>query len=119
MTSSAATWRVLSQFGALPRTLVWDQESAIGRWRGRDMCFTAEFPAFRGTLGIGALLCRRGHPEAKGLVERSNGYLESSSLPGRIFEDVGDFNHQLSGWLVRANHPHPRHHQGPTARGHG
>ena len=61
--------------------------SAIGRWRGRDMCFTAEFPAFRGTLVIGALLCRRGHPEAKGLVERSNGYLESSFLPGRIFEE--------------------------------
>jgi transposase len=79
--------RVLSQFGALPRTVVWDQESAIGGWRGRDMCFTAEFPAFRGTLGIGALLCRRGHPEAKGLVERSNGYLESSFLLGRIFEE--------------------------------
>lgn len=96
--------RVLRQFGALPRMVVWDQESAIGRWQGRDMAFTAEFQAFRGTLGIGALLCQRGDPEAKGLVERANGYLETSFLPGRSFDDVADFNRQLSGWLVKANH---------------
>jgi hypothetical protein len=42
-------------------------------------------------------------PEAKGLVERANGYLETSFLPGRSFEDVADFNRQLSGWLRRAN----------------
>ncbi|MDQ6773459.1 MAG: IS21 family transposase [Candidatus Dormibacteraeota bacterium] len=94
---------VLSQFGALPRTVVWDQEAAIGRWRGREMAFTAEFQAFRGTLGIGALLCQRGDPEAKGLVERANGYLETSFLPGRRFDDVADFNRQLSGWLIKAN----------------
>ena len=96
--------QVLTQFGALPRTVVWDQEGAIGRWRGRDMAFTAEFQAFRGTLGIGALLCQRGDPEAKGLVERANGYLETSFLPGRRFEDVADFNRQLTGWLIKANH---------------
>ena len=68
------------------------------------MAFTAEFQAFRGTLGIGALLCQRGDPEAKGLVERANGYLETSFLPGRSFDDVDDFNRQLSGWLVKTNH---------------
>jgi transposase len=96
--------QVLRQFGALPRTVVWDQESAVGRWRGREMSFTADFQAFRGTLGIGALLCQRGDPEAKGLVERANGYFETSFLPGRSFHDVADFNRQLSGWLVKANH---------------
>ncbi len=96
--------QVLRQFGALPRAVVWDQESAIGRWRGRDMVLTREFQAFRGTLGIGAILCQRGDPEAKGLVERANGYLETSFLPGRSFADVADFNRQLSGWLVSANH---------------
>jgi transposase len=96
--------RVLQQFGALPQKVVWDQEGAIGQWRGRTMAFTEEFQRFRGTLGIGAVLCQRADPEAKGLVERANGYLETSFLPGRRFEDAGDFNRQLTGWLVRANH---------------
>jgi transposase len=95
--------RVLEQFGAIPRQVVWDQESAIGRWRRRDMVFTAEFQSFRGTFGMGAVLCQRADPEAKGVVERANGYLETSFLPGRRFEDVADFNRQLSGWLHRAN----------------
>jgi hypothetical protein len=67
------------------------------------MAFTDAFQAFRGTLGMGAVLCQRADPEAKGLVERANGYLETSFLPGRRFEDVEDFNRQLAGWLRRAN----------------
>ena len=94
---------VFGQFRAVPRKLVWDQEPAIGRWRGREMTFTAEFNAFRGTFGMGAVLCQRGDPEAKGLVERANGYLETSFLPGRRFDDVADFNRQLVGWLAKAN----------------
>ena len=94
---------VLSQFGALPRRVVWDQEGAIGQWRGGRMVFTAAFQSFRGTLGIGAQLCRRGDPEAKGLIERANGYFETSFLPGRRFESVADFNAQFTAWLRRAN----------------
>jgi transposase len=69
--------QVLRQFGALPRMVVWDQEGAIGQWRGPHMAFSEDFQRFRGTLGIGARLCQRGDPEAKGLVERANGYLET------------------------------------------
>ena len=94
---------VLRQFGAVPRKAVWDQEGAIGQWRGREMTFTAEFQSFRGTLGMGAVLCQRNDPEAKGLVERANEYFETSFLPGRRFCDVADFNAQLTGWLRRAN----------------
>jgi len=94
---------VLRQFGALPRRVVWDQEGAIGQWRGGRQAFTAEFQSFRGTLGIGAQLCRRGDPEAKGVIERANGYFETSFLPGRSFESVTDFNVQFTGWLRRAN----------------
>jgi len=95
--------RVVEQFGAVPRKVVWDQEGAIGQWRGRQMSFSAEFSRFRGTLGMGAVLCQRADPEAKGVVERANGYFETSFLPGRRFADVADFNRQLSSWLVRAN----------------
>ena len=94
---------VLSQFGALPRRVVWDQEGAVGQWRGSKQVFTAEFQSFRGTLGIGAQLCQRGDPEAKGLIERGNGYFETSVLPGRRFDSVADFNAQFTGWLRRAN----------------
>jgi hypothetical protein len=87
----------------VPRKVVWDQEAAIGKWRGKDMVFTDAFCAFRGTLGMGAVLCQRGDPEAKGVAERTNGYLETSFLPGRRFVDVADFNRQLTGWLHRAN----------------
>jgi hypothetical protein len=67
--------QVLGQFGAVPRKVVWDQEGCIGRWwRGRQV-FTAEFQAFRGMLGRGAVLCGPADPEFKRQVEQGNGYL--------------------------------------------
>lgn len=94
---------VLRQFRAVPRMVVWDQEAAIGQWHGPRMVFTEAFQAFRGTLGMGARLCLRADPETKGIIERNNGYLETSFLPGRRFEDAADFNRQLTSWLVKAN----------------
>ncbi len=90
-------------FGAVPRKAVWDQEGCIGRIRQGKQVLTAEFQSFRGTLGMGATLVGPADPEAKGLVERANGYLETSFLPGRSFDDVADFNRQLGVWLKRAN----------------
>jgi len=94
---------IIDGFGAVPRKAVWDQEGCIGRIRGPKTILTAEYQSFRGTLGMGAILVGPNDPEAKGLVERANGYLETSFLPGRSFEDVADFNRQLAGWLRRAN----------------
>lgn len=94
---------VIGQLGAVPRKVVWDQEGCIGRIRGGRQELTTEFQAFRGGLGMGVVLVGPNDPEAKGLVERANGYLETSFLPGRSFEDVSDFNRQLTGWLSRAN----------------
>jgi hypothetical protein len=36
-------------------------------------------------------------------VERANGYLETSFLPGRSFASPADFNAQLGDWLVLVN----------------
>jgi hypothetical protein len=53
---------------------------------------------------MGMQLCAPADPESKGVVERANGYLETSFLPGRSFEDIYDFNLQLHTWLTkRAN----------------
>jgi hypothetical protein len=49
------------------------------------------------------VICKPGDPEAKGLVERTNGYLERSFLPGRRFSSPADFNSQLGVWLQKAN----------------
>jgi transposase len=99
----AGMLQVLAQIGAVPRCAVWDQEGCIGQWRQGRQVLTAEFQVFRGTLGMNARLCGPADPEAKGLVERANGYLETSFLPGRRFDDVAHFNRQLVGWLRRAN----------------
>ena len=93
----------VAQLGAVPRVLVWDGEGAIGRWRGGRTELTAECQAFRGTLAAKVLVCRPADPEAKGLVERANGYLETSFLPGRTFIGPTDFNDQLQAWLAIVN----------------
>ncbi|MBO4257157.1 IS21 family transposase [Streptomyces griseorubiginosus] len=91
-------WRLLSEWNAVPRMLVWDNEAGVGRGR-----VTGEFAAFAGLLATKIHLCRPRDPEAKGLVERANGYLETSFLPGRHFAGPDDFNTQLAAWLKVAN----------------
>ncbi|WP_034228996.1 IS21 family transposase [Actinotalea ferrariae] len=104
----AGHWELLQAMGGVPAQLVWDNEAAVGSWRAGRPRLTEEFEAFRGTLGISVHQCRPRDPEAKGLVERANGYLETSFLPGRTFTGPGDFNTQLSDWLTRANARHHR-----------
>ena len=99
----AGHWQLLGRLGAVPRALVWDNEAAVGSWHGGRPRLTADFEGFRGTLGIRVIQGRPADPEAKGLVERANGYLETSFLPGRSFVSPADFNAQLEDWLPRAN----------------
>lgn len=104
----AGHWTLLSRLGAVPRALVWDNEAAVGSWRAGRPQLTETMNAFRGCLGIRVIQCRPADPEAKGLVERANGYLETSFLPGRQFASPADFNGQLEQWLDRANQRHHR-----------
>jgi transposase len=104
----AGHWQLLQRLGAVPKALVWDNESAVGSWRAGRPKLTAEFEAFRGMLGIRVVQCKPRDPESKGLVERANGYLETSFLPGRSFASPADFNTQLEQWLTRANIRHHR-----------
>jgi transposase len=99
----AGHWSLLAGWGSVPRALVWDNESAIGSWRDGRPVLTAAMQGFRGALGINIIQCRPRDPEAKGLVERANGYLETSFLPGRTFTSPEDFNTHLTGWLILAN----------------
>jgi transposase len=92
-------WALICEVGRVTRTLVWDRESAIGG-TGRVSVPAA---AFAGTLATRIKLAPPRDPEFKGMVERNNGFLETSFLPGRTFASPVDFNTQLAGWLVRAN----------------
>ena len=92
-------WTLISQLGRVPKVLVWDRESAIGG-TGK---VTVPAAASAGTLATRILLAPPRDPEFKGIVERANGYLETSFLPGRRFTSPADLNIQLADWLGRAN----------------
>jgi transposase len=92
------------ELGRSPRVGVYDGEPAISVRRGRRLIYTQDYLRLKGTLGMGSIVLAKGHPERKGVVERTNGYLETSFLPGRSFADRDDFNTQLSDWLdTKAN----------------
>lgn len=107
----AALLRCLVRIGGLPKTLVWDREGALHAGGGRP---TEAFAAFCGQLAIGWYFCAPADPEAKGLVERSHGFLETSFEPARRFAGPLDFQEQLDRWYAeRAN---LRFHRGIRAR---
>jgi hypothetical protein len=104
----AGWWQLLQGLGGVPRVLVWDGEGAVGQRRRRQTFLTEQAHGFRGVLGAKVLIYDPGDPEAKGLVERANGYLESSFLPGRTFHSPADFKAELADWLALVNRRCPR-----------
>jgi transposase len=99
----AGWWRLMVGLEAVPRTLVWDGEGAIGRWRGGKTELTLDCQGFRGVLGTKVIVLKPREPEHKGIVERAHDYLERSFLPGRTFAGPDDFNAQPQGWLAIVN----------------
>jgi transposase len=92
--------RCLEQLGALPQTLVWDRQSGLHATDGRP---TEAFAAFCGQLKVDWHFCQGCDPQAKGVVERLQGYAETNFEPGRRFANELDFQDQLDGWLAKAN----------------
>ena len=95
----AGMWEILCRWDRVPKALLWDREAAIGG-SGK---LTGLAASFAGTLATRIKLAPARDPETKGIVERANGYLETSFLPGRLFASPDDFNTQLSQWLPKAN----------------
>jgi hypothetical protein len=91
----------LRKRGGLPDTLVWDREGALHGGGGRP---TEVFAAFCGELGVGWRILEARDPQSKGVVERLQGYAETSFEPGRSFANELDFQQQLDRWFdERAN----------------
>ncbi len=91
------SWELIQQLGRVPRRLIWDNEPGIGRGqrRAEGVVFL-----FMGTLATKSLPSRSWSPR---VVERRNGWFETSFMPGRAFISPADFNAQFADWLTRAN----------------
>jgi len=93
------SWELIQQLGRVPRRLIWDNEPGIGRGQRR----AEGVASFMGTLATKLVLLPPRDPESKGVVERRNGWFETSFMPGRTFASPADFNAQFADWLSRAN----------------
>ncbi|MGH6763988.1 MAG: IS21 family transposase [Phyllobacterium sp.] len=93
--------RCLTLLGGLPEMLVWDREGALHAGGGRP---TEPFAAFLGELRLAWRFLEPRDPQSKGVVERLQGYLETSFEPVRSFASELDFQEQLDRWFrERAN----------------
>ena len=90
------SWELLQRLGRVPRRLIWDNEPGIGRGRRR----AEGVASFMGTFATRLVLLAPNDPESKGIVERRNGWFETSFMPGRQFTSPQDFDAQFADWLV-------------------
>ena len=92
-------WQLIQQLGRVPRRLIWDNEPGIGRGQRR----AEGVASFMGTLATRLVLLPPRDPESKGVVERRNGWFETSFMPARTFTSPADFTEQFASWLELAN----------------
>jgi transposase len=90
----------LQRLGGLPGTLVWDRQAGIHGHAGRP---SDAFAGFCGQLKVGWHFCEPADPQAKGAVERLQGYAETNFEPGRVFANELDFQDQLDAWFGKVN----------------
>jgi hypothetical protein len=72
------SWELLQQLGRVPRRLIWDNEAGIGRGKAGP-----RVSRVHGTLATKLVLLPPRDPESKGMIERRNGFFETSFMPGR------------------------------------
>jgi transposase len=92
--------RCLWSLGALPELMVWDREGCLHAGGGRP---TDVYAGFCGQLAVDWHFCEPADPQAKGCVERLQGYVETNFEPGRRFANERDFQLQLDQWFEKAN----------------
>jgi hypothetical protein len=92
--------RCLGSLGGVPEVLVWDREGSLHAGGGRP---TEVYAGFCGQLKVDWRFCEPSDPQAKGAVERLQGYMETNFEPGRRFANELDFQSQLDDWFEKAN----------------
>lgn len=98
------------RLGGVPEKVICDNDAAIVRERrGGVAHLHDEVASFFGQLGATVVPLRPGDPQAKGQVERTNGYLDRSFLSLRTVESIEDLQTQHDDWAV--NTAYRRHHR--------
>jgi transposase len=98
------------RLGGVPEAMVVDNDSSIvANGVGRRAVLHPEVAALCGHLRMRLIVLDPGKPESKGQVERTNGYLDTSFLPLREFEDLDDMQAQGDGWTTDV--AYRRHHR--------
>ena len=97
----AGIGRCLWQLGALPSTLVWDRQGRDPRARRAPRARSSRRSC--GQLKVDWRFCEPADPQAKGAVERLQGYAETNFEPGRRFANEIDFQDQLDAWFSKVN----------------
>jgi len=83
-----------------PERLVYDNQTTVTLGRvGGEPLWNPAFLEFAKFYGFKPQVCRVGHKERKGKVERPFGWLESDFLKGTEFESWDDLNEKARLWL--------------------
>lgn len=95
----AGWWALIAELGAVPRTLIWPSEAAIGWEEGGRSHLTVPCRAFCRSLDATVVVGAADDPAVTYLTDRAEAHFEHSFLPGRTFDSPADFNDQLRRWL--------------------
>jgi transposase len=101
-------------FQGVPWKVTTDNQKTITPfWIGGKPVLTEKFLEFSKHYGFEVFVCKPGHKERKGKIERPFDYFEKAFLPGRIFHSLEDLNRQILRWLDSIDLPgegnHRRH----------
>ena len=103
---------LLQLLGRVPRRLIWDNESGIGRGKRH----AEGVGAFAGTLATTLQRLKPYDPESKGIVERRNGFFETSFMPGPRLRVAGRLQRPVQRLAEHRERPGRAHDQGPPGR---
>jgi transposase len=99
----------LQRLGGAPQGMVVDRDSSIVVPRSRPARLHPEVAGLFGALRLRPIILKPRKPESKGQGERTIGYLETSFLPLRSFDDIEDLQTQHDQWALQV--AFQRHHR--------
>lgn len=108
----------LERLGGVPGSLVFDNDTSVVASRdGGRARLHADVLGLLGALHTRPIVLAPRRPTSKGHVERTIGYLETSFLPLRTFDSLGDLQAQHDAWVADVASPRHLRRTGTTVAG--